>query len=106
MYIGIYVYICMYVYIHIYVYTYIYIYTYVHIYQTQTNNADTSDHMRLNFTRVQQKNASTRTYGDVNNMYVYIYTCKRVYRPLQYGVATVSRIDKIIGLFCRISFLL
>jgi len=26
--------------------------------------------------------------------------------PIQYGVATVSRIDKIVGLFCRISSLL
>jgi len=27
-------------------------------------------------------------------------------RPSLYGVATVSRIDKIIGLFCRIASLL
>ena len=34
--------------------------------------------------------------GDVHFVYIYI----------SYGVATVSRIDKIMGLFCRISYLL
>jgi len=31
-------------------------------------------------------------------IYVYIYVCIHIYR---YGVASVSRIDKIIGLFCK-----
>ena len=58
-------------------------------------------------------------------IYLYLYTCVYVYMYVcvyvcvfkcictvtlhwivGYGVATVSRIDKIIGLFCRISSLL
>jgi len=32
--------------------------------------------------------------------------CVCIHSRVRYGVATVSRIDKIIGLFCRISSLL
>ena len=44
-------------------------------------------------------------------VYIYIYIYRRAYNPITfgitsnpdtYGVATVSRIDKIVGLFCRI----
>jgi len=45
------------------------------------------------------------------HMYIHIDTCIRTYRPIDlhtctYGVATISRLLKIIGLFCRIWSLL
>jgi len=40
-------------------------------------------------------------------MYVYVHVCMHVYVfRYRYGVATISRLLKIIGLFCRISSLL
>jgi len=38
-----------------------------------------------------------RQVGSIRPLYIYID-----YVYVDYGVATVSRIDKIIGLFCRI----
>ena len=43
-------------------------------------------------------------------VYLYTYTCRHIaevgWAVYRYGVATVSRIDKIVGFFCRISSLL
>ena len=48
-------------------------------------------------------------YRYLIHIYIYVSYIKIEYthiRVLRYGVATVSRIDKITGLFCRISSLL
>jgi len=42
-----------------------------------------------------------RTYIDV---FMCVHMCAQI--PSSYGFATVSRIDKIVGLFCRIASLL
>jgi len=47
-----------------------------------------------------------RTYISYYTYYAHIYLITHItHRHILYGVSTVSRIDKIIGLFCRISSL-
>jgi len=99
MYINMYinVYICKYIDIHIHIYVCIYI----HI-------AGESIHMVI---CKKQKNLYTMMYMKQKNLYAYLawdtYAGEtEIERDRDYGVATISRIDKILRLFCRISSLL
>jgi len=59
----------------------------------------------LNIYKCVNVHICTCTYIDVYMpicVGVYIHTRTYIYSTCIYGVATVSRIDKIIGLFCRI----
>ena len=94
-------------------YTYIHTHTYVYVY-TQTHactHARTHRHTHTNKHRhtYWYTHTHTRTHTRIHtHMHTHIYTCTTHHSPHTdvHGLATVSKIDKIIRHFCRISSLL
>jgi len=82
-----YIYVHIYIYIHTYTYAYIYKYTYIYIYI--------------------QIHIHTRIYTHMHmKICMYIHIHIHIYLPkarslCEYGVATISRLLEIVGLFCK-----
>ena len=83
----------MYIYMYIYTNTYIYMYIYTHIYIYIYIRICMCVHINIHLYRLV---SAVECAGTLLAWFV----------KMCYGVATVSRTDKIIGLFCRISSLL
>ena len=107
----IYICICTYMYIYVYICIYACVVLFMHIY---THTYIPTDCWVVKFKSL--KYISIRKHKSISAAY-YIYsylqhTAKHCYTlqytapHLRYGVATVSKIDKIIGHFCRIASLL
>jgi len=115
-YINIHTYIYMFAYTYIYIltriYTYIYAYIYIHIYTytiSQLSRIARSVHKRAPQKQSFCKRA-LQQYGSFTKE-IKVWKIEFVWKnPKQirswYGVATISRLLKITGLFCRISSLL
>ena len=99
---------CTYVYIYIFVYVYTYIYICIcHQSRTKLRSVPSGQYCIMMSADVVHMYTCIYLYT-----YIYICICHQSRTKLrsvpsgQYGVATVSRIDKTIGLFCRILALL
>ena len=105
-YIHIYIYICIYtpLCIHVYIYTCIYMYTYIYI-CTHTRDAG-EDKSSPRESELDIGAKLHRFYTYMNPEKVMLDISRVCMYDCLYGVATVSRIDKITGVFCRISSLL
>jgi len=88
------VYVSIYVYIHIYTYVYLYIYMYIPIHMC------TYVYIRI-YTYVVRSMAGLRWQTHERILSHIWMTCHAHEWNMSYGVALVSRIDKIIGLLCK-----
>ena len=91
-YIHVYMYICIYIHIHVNIYIYIHIYIYMHMYIYRPGK-----HMVCICSLLSNRMYTAKCQGN-------LFLTNTL--PMLYGVASVSRIDKIIGLLCRILSLL
>jgi len=117
------------IYIHMYTLVYIYMYIFTYIYKSPR----AMELFRQTRPRFHHVHIYIHTCTHIYNIYTYVYTCVYIYIhiftyiykspraielfrqkslrfhqkcPIFYGVATIGRLLKIIGFFCRISSLL
>jgi len=97
----------MHIHTHTHKHTHTHIYKQIYMYDIYKTRGHVAVPARSSVCFPPYIHAHTHTYTHTHtHTHIYIYTNMRPMAMLRYGVATISRLLKIIGLFCKISSLL